>query len=147
MASIQDSVWLNGVKMPLVDSVVWDVAPPFPPQIIDSEPTEENFLPVSKQTWSDLRGGGGVEKWSPKKNNRFWEATDVDTSRTTQTLGPLVTTLGSFGAAPMKIIKHRDQIWAIGHNAISVWTGSAWSSKKTDFSNPTDAILFYGASS
>ena len=147
MPSVQDAVWLNGVKMPLVGAVTWDVAPPFPPQIIDSEPTEENFLPVSKQTWSDLRGGGGIEKWSPEKNNRFWEATDVDTSQATQTLGPLVTTLGSFGAAPMKIIKHRGQIWAIGHNAISAWTGSSWSSKKTDFSNPTDAILFYGASS
>ena len=94
-----------------------------------------------------MKGGGGIEKWSPENNDRFWESTGVDTSQATQTLGPLVTTLGSFGAAPVKIIKHEGLIWAIGERQISTWDAIAgsWTSKKTDFSNPTDAILFYGA--
>ena len=101
---------------------------------------------MSKQTWRDLKGGGGLEKWSADKNDRFWESTDVDTSQSTQTLGPLVTTLGAFGKVPVKIIKGPDgEIWAIGDRLIAIWNGSSWTSKKTDFSNPTDAILFYGA--
>ena len=150
MPDVQDTVWLNDVRMPLIGDVIWDVVAPFPPQIRDGGAVEEeDFQPVLKQTWSDLRGGAGIEKWSPEHNDRFWDATDVDTSQATQTLGPLVTTLGAFGAAPVKIIKHGGKIWAIGHNQISEWddVAESWTSHKTDFANPTDAILFYGASS
>ena len=145
MAEPQDSVWLNGVEIPIVGSVLWDVVPPCPNQIVTQEPGEADFQPVSKHTWRGLQGGAGIEKWSPEHNDRYWEAVDVDTSQTTQTLGPLVTTLGSFGKLPVKILKGPDgKIWAIGDLQISIWNGSSWDSKKTDFSNPTDAILFFG---
>ena len=167
MSEVQDHVWLNGVSIPINGPVVWDKVTPFPDQITTSEPTEADFQPVSKQRWSDLRKGAGKdkkmvamffnsiflsidagprdeEKWSQADNDRYWDADGVDASQTTQTLAPLVTTLASFGAAPVKILKHDGKIWAFGHNVISSWNGAAWTSHKTDFANPTDAILFYG---
>ena len=146
MAEPQDTVWLNGVEIPIVGPVLWDVVPPFPNQITTQEPGEADFQPVSKQTWRGLQGGAGIEKWSPEHNDRYWEAVDVDTSQATQTLGPLVTTLGAFGKKPVKIIKHDGSIWAIGNLQISRWSGTAWTSKNptSPLSNPTDAMLFYG---
>ena len=147
MENEQSNVYLNGVKLPIAGPVLWDKVTPFPDQFIQQAPTSADFQPVRKQEWSSLRGGAGIEKWSPEDNDRYWEAVDVDTSQATQTLGPLVTTLGSFGADPVKLSKHESKIWAIGNQKISSWNGSSWDSKKTDFDNPTDAILFYGASS
>jgi len=146
MPESQDRVWLNGVSIPVNGPVVWDKVTPFPDQITTSEPTEADFQPVSKQRWSELRKGAGIEKWSQENNERYWDADNIDASQSTQTLGPLVTTLAAFGATPVKIFKHNGKIWAIGHNKISSWTGTAWTSHKTDFENPTDAILFYGDS-
>jgi hypothetical protein len=144
MENEQAAVYLDGNRIPISGSVIWDKVTPFPDAFIDQPPTEADFKPVKKQRWGSLRGGAGVEKWSLKDNDRYWEATDIDTSQSKQTLGPLVTTLASFGAAPVKLIWHNDALWAIGHRAISSWNGSAWSSKKTDIDNPTDAILYYG---
>lgn len=144
MSNVQDHIWLNGVSIPINGPVVWDKVTPFPDQITTSEPTEADFQPVSKQRWSELRKGAGKEKWSQANNDRYWDADGVDASQATQTLAPLVTTLASFGAAPAKILKHDGKIWAFGHNKISSWDGSSWTSHKTDFANPTDAILFYG---
>lgn len=146
MDNEQSAVYLDGNKIPIEGPVLWDKVTPFPDQFIDQPPTEADFKPVTKQTWKSLRGGAGVEKWSPEDNDRYWEATDIDTSQTKQTLGPLVTTLGAFGASPARIIKHNGVIWAIAHQLIASWNGSSWDSHKTDLDNPTDAILFYGAS-
>ena len=85
----------------------------------------------------------GKDKWTPQDNDRYADAS-IDASREIQTLPSLITTLGSFGKEPAKIIKYDGKVWAIGHNQISYWTGSTWTSVKTDFQNPTDAILFYG---
>lgn len=147
MAEPQNAVWLNGVKIPIVGEVLWDVVPPFPDQITTQEPGEADFLPVSKQTWGSLDGGAGIEKWSQENNDRYWEAVDIDTSQATQTLGPLVTTLGAFGKSPVKIIKHDGKIWAIGDRLIATWNGASWDSKLATFSNPTDAMLYYGVTS
>ena len=144
MDNEQAHVILNGKKIPISGSVVWDKVTPFPDAFIDQPPTEADFKPVKKQRWGSLRGGAGVEKWSLEDNDRYWESSEVDTSQSKQTLGPLVTTLASFGAAPVKLIWHKDALWAIGDRVISSWNGSAWSSKKTDIDNPTDVILYYG---
>jgi hypothetical protein len=140
----QTHVYLNGVKIPITGSVIWEKVTPFPQQIIQQAPGETDFQPVSKQTWKSLRGGAGVEKWSAEDNDRFWEAKDVDTSQSVQTIGPLVTTLGTFGKTPVKLIRHNDAVWAIGHQLIASWNGSSWTSHKTDIDNPTDAMLYYG---
>ncbi len=144
MTEPQKFIWLNGVKLPIASPIQWRRVTPLPNQFSTSAPGVEDYTPTRKQKFAKLKGGMGQEKWDPNSEDRYWETDGVDASRDVQTLGPLVTTLGSFGAQPVKIIKFAGKIWAIGHNQISYWTGSAWTSVKTDFANPTDAIVFYG---
>ncbi len=145
MAEVQRHVWLNGVKLPLAGAVGWRKVTPFPDQLMTTAPGVSDYTPTSKQAWSKLKGGMGIEKWTPEDNDRYWQAEGVDASINMQSLAPLVTTLGAFGAEPVKLIKFEGKMWAIGHNQISYWMGSAWTSVKTDFPNPTDAVTFYGA--
>jgi glutamate formiminotransferase len=142
----QKYVLLNGVKIPIEGSVSVQRITPFPQAFTTTAPTENDYTPTRKQRWSELQGGMGVEKWQPDKNDRFFDADGVDASLNVRTLGPLVTTMGTFGTQPVKIIKALGKIWAIGHNKISYWNTitSAWVSVKTDFGNPTDAISYYG---
>jgi len=144
MAEAQDSIWLNGVKYPIVDAVLWDRVTPYPDQVTQQAPDETDFKPLTKQRWNDFIAGAGVEKWAEKDNGRFSDSEGLETSQRIRTPGPAVSTLGSFGAAPVRLIIHLGKVWAIGHQAISSWNGSSWDSHKTDLDNPTDAILYYG---
>ncbi len=147
MAEPQKNVILNDVKLPIASPIVWRKITPFPAQFTTTSPQESDYTPTRKQRWSNLKGGLGKDKWSPQDNDRIAEGS-IDTSQEMATLPALVTTMGTgagvFGVEPVKIIKFKDRIWAIGHNKISYWTGSAWTPVKTDFPNPTDAIVFYG---
>ena len=140
----QQYVWLNNFQLPIDGAVTWRRITPFPSQFMTGSPTENDYTPTAKQRWGSLKSGLGMEKWSPQDNDRYWDADGVDASLNVQTLSPLVTTVGSFGVVPVKIIKHNGKIWAIGHNQISCLVGTSWSSKHTTFPNPTDAIAFYG---
>ena len=146
MADIQRNVWLNGVRLPIKGNVQWRRITPFPNQFMTTAPTENDYTPTRKQKWGTLKSGLGKDKWTPEDNERYSEATTVDASQEIQTLGALVTTMGAFGVEPVKIIKFEDRIWAIGHNQISYWNGTSWTSVKTNFANPTDAIVYYGVS-
>jgi len=144
MSEVQRYVWLNDVELPIKGSVQWRRVTPFPAQFTTTSPQESDYTPTRKQKWGSLRGGLGKDKWTPKDNDRYADATTVDASQELQTLAPLVSTMGTFGAEPVKIIKYEGRIWAIGHNAISYWSGTAWTSVKTDLGYPTDAVVFYG---
>lgn len=144
MGEVQKYIYLNNFHFPVEGNIIWDKITPFPEQLMTSAPGVADYTPTSKQVWTKLKGGMGIEKWTPEDNDRYAEASGVDASINMQSLAPLVTTLGTFGAEPVKIIKFEGRIWAIGHNQISYWTGSAWTSVKTNFPNPTDAITFYG---
>ncbi|KKK66054.1 hypothetical protein LCGC14_2967940 [marine sediment metagenome] len=143
MSEAQRYVWLNNFELPIRGAVSWKRITPFPAQFMTTAPTQNDYTPTRKQTWFALRGGLGKDKWTPRDNDRYADAS-IDASQEIQTLPSLITTLGSFGKEPVKLIKHDGKIWAVGHNQISYWTGSTWTSTKTDFPNPTDAILFYG---
>ena len=144
MSEPQRCVWLNNQRLPIRGQVSWRRITPFPAQFTTTSPGENDYTPTRKQRWSALKSGMGKDKWTPEDNDRYWEANNVDASQEIQTLASLVTTMGTFGAEPVKIIKFKDAIWAIGHNQISRWSGTAWVSKKTGLSNPTDAVNFYG---
>lgn len=146
MAEIQKYVWLGNFHYPVEGNIVWDKITPFPQQLMTAAPGVSDYTPTSKQVWTKLKGGMGIEKWTPEDNDRYPEASGVDASINMQSLAPLVTTLGTFGAEPVKLIKYADKIWAIGNNAISYWNGSSWTSVKTNLPNPTDAITYYGVS-
>ena len=145
MGEVQKYIWLNNVHLPIDGNVQWDKITPFPQQLMTSAPGVADYTPTSKQVWTKLKGGMGIEKWTPEDNDRYAEASGVDASINMQSLAPLVTTLGTFGAEPVKLIKFEGKIWAIGNNQISYWTGSSWTSVKTDFPNVTDAVVFYGS--
>lgn len=140
----QEYIWLNDVRLPIAGPIIWRRITPFPNQFMSTAPTENDYTPTRKQKWGSLRGGLGKDKWTPQDNDRYADATTVDASQELQTLAALVTTMGAFGVEPVKIIKYQDRIWAIGHNQISYWSGTAWTSVKTDWANPTDAAVFYG---
>uniref|UniRef100_A0A6M3J2N8 Uncharacterized protein n=1 Tax=viral metagenome TaxID=1070528 RepID=A0A6M3J2N8_9ZZZZ len=145
MAEPQKYVILNGTKLPITGPVAWKRITPFPQQFMTTSAEENDYTPTRKQKWGALKGGLGKDKWTPEDNDRISEADGVDTSQEIQSLCALVTTMGTFGAEPVKILKFKDKIWAIGHNQISYWTGTAWTSVKTNFANPTDAVVFYGS--
>ena len=145
---VQTHVWLNNYRFPIRGQISWKRITPFPNQFMTTAPTENDYTPTRKQKWGNLKGGMGKDKWTPEDNDRYDEADGVDASQEIQTLASLVTTMGTgddaFGVEPVKIIKHNNAIWAIGHNQISRWSGTAWVSKKTTLPNVTDAINFYG---
>lgn len=143
MGDVQKNVILNDTKLPIAAPVIWRKITPFPNQFMTTSPQESDYTPTRKQRWGNLKGGLGKDKWTPQDNDRYSEG-GIDASQELQTLPSLVTTMGTFGVEPVKIIKYKDRIWAIGHNKISYWTGSAWTSAKSDFPNPTDAAVFYG---
>lgn len=139
----QKKVWLNDVELPIEGIVQWRRITPFPQQFATSAPSESDYTPTRKQKWGNLKGGLGKDKWTPEDNDRFSEGS-VDTSQELTTLPGLVTTMGTFGVTPVKLIKYNDKVWAIGHNQISYWNGSSWTSVKTNFPNPTDAVVYFG---
>lgn len=140
---VQTYVWLNGVRLPIKGVVSWRRVTPFPAQFTTGQPQESDYTPTRKQKWGNLKGGLGKDKWTLEDNDRYSEGS-VDASQEVQTLPGLVTTMGAFGVEPVKLIKYEDRIWAIGHNQISYWNGTSWTSVKTNFPNPTDAIVYYG---
>ena len=146
---VQTHIWLNDVELPIKGAVSWRRITPFPNQFMTTSPTENDYTPTRKQKWGNLKGGLGKDKWTPEDNDRYSEATTVDASRELQTLSALVTTMGTFGAEPVKIIKFADKIYAIGHNKIKYWDGDSWEDATHGgvayaIANPTDAILYYG---
>ena len=144
MGDVQKYIWLNNQRLPIVSDVQWRRITPFPSQFMTTAPTENDYTPTRKHKWGNLKGGLGKDKWTPQDNDRYSDATTIDASQELQTLASLVTTMGAFGVEPVKIIKYASRIWAIGHNQISYWSGTSWTSVKTDFPTPTDAIIFYG---
>jgi len=139
---IQKSVILNDVEIPIAGDLVWMRLPPYSAQILTGPTTVQDYAPTTKHFVDNMKSGMGIEKWEGGLNDRYWYAENVDASRDTTVLGPLVTTMGTYGAVPVKIIEFADKIWAIGHNNISYWDGSAWQVAKNDFPNPTDALVF-----
>ena len=146
--AVQTHVWLNNQRLPIRGQVSWRRITPFPAQFMTTSPQESDYTPTRKQKWGSLRGGLGKDKWTPNDNDRYAEASNVDASQELQTLSALVTTMGTgagaFGVEPVKLIIHNNALWAIGHNQISRWSGTAWASKKTDLANATDGISYYG---
>lgn len=143
----QTYVYLNNQKLPLAAPVAWTKVTPFPEQLMTTAPGVADYTPTSKQVWAKLKGGLGIEKWSPEDGDRYWDANGVDASINIQSLSPKVTTMGAFGTQAVKIIKYAEKIWAIGNNRISYWNGTSWTAGNPTppLSNPTDAVTFFGS--
>lgn len=146
---VQTSVWLNGVRYPIVGEVTSRRITPFSPPFSTGEAETTDYRPLRTWRMGPFQGGMGMENWEPGTEDRYWYAINVDCSRNFQTLGPLVTTLGNFGVAPEKIIYARGKIWAIGNGEVAYWNDPDWTTGEPSageggpIANPTDAIVYY----
>jgi len=108
-------------------------------------PGYSSFTQASVEPWKGLRGGIGHKYQESSGSEECWWSEGVDASHHGGViLGPAVSTAGTFGVAPVKIIDFKGSTYAIGNNAISIWdtTGTPhWDSVKADFASPIDAIV------
>ena len=120
---------LNDVYYPIIGDLLKRSISPWSAKIASGAREYSDFSQASLEEWHDFRNGIGMESMLPSESARVWwnEGTDITSARST-ILGSLVTTAGSFGVAPVKIIDFRDETYGIGSNAIKRWnTGtSAW---------------------
>ena len=140
---MDNGVWLNAVYYPIIGDVIKRRTTPLSPAFRTGAATYSDMRPLETWVIGPLTGGMGLEKHEPGTDDRYWYAVDVDCSRNLMTNGPLVTTVGTFGVAPEKIIFFQDKIWAIGHQEIAYLSGSSWSTGEpaTALDNPTDALV------
>jgi len=105
-------------------------------------PGYSSFTQGSAKAYKGLRGGTG-HKYDDGEEECYWSEGLDATHRSSIVLGPKVTTAGTFGVEPVKIIDFKGKTYAIGDALIAEWnTGtSAWDSKETGISSPLDAIV------
>ena len=106
-------------------------------------PGYASFTQASVNAYKGLRGGIGhkFQLGNDTEECYFSDGLDV-THAGSIILGPLVSTAGTFGAAPVKIIDFGGKTYAIGASKISEWSGTAWTSRETGIAAPLDAIVF-----
>uniref|UniRef100_A0A6M3KBF4 Uncharacterized protein n=1 Tax=viral metagenome TaxID=1070528 RepID=A0A6M3KBF4_9ZZZZ len=106
-------------------------------------PTYSDFSQASAEEYFDFRNGIGKKRGIASESRLDWSEGLDFTTEGQAVLGPLVTTAGAFGVAPVKIIDFQSGTYAIGNSQISKWnTGtSSWDSKDTSLASPLDAIV------
>lgn len=133
---------LAGVQYKIQGDVIKRAINPWMAKISSGAREYSDFTQAQLEEYHDLRNGIGLESALPSESNRTWFTEGVDfTTPRSAVLGPLITTAGSFGVAPVKIIDFQGSTYAIGNSQISEWSGSAWTSRDTSLANPIDAIV------
>ena len=119
------------------------VTVPLIAQVGSGDIEDKDFTGASRETWVDLRGGIGLKKGRASEG-RVWWSEGLTYLKDFVTLGPLVSIAGAFAVADPRIIDFGGGTYAYAHNKIAKWnTGtSAWDTKKADFANPTDAVIY-----
>jgi len=134
---------LNGVYYPIHSDIVQRRLNPWKAKIGAGGLEYSDFQQAEMEEYFDLRNGIGKKRGVGSDARQDWSE-GIDFANEGQAvLGPLVTTAGTFGVAPVKIIDFEGATYAIGDSQISKWnTGtSAWDSKDTSLANPIDAIV------
>jgi len=106
-------------------------------------PTYSDFSQASAEEYFDFRNGIGKKRGLSSEARLEWSEGIDFTSEGQAVLGGLVTTAGSFGAAPVKIIDFQSGTYAVGNAQISKWntSGSSWTLKASSLATPLDAIV------
>lgn len=141
-------VVLNNNHIEIDGEITEKQVAPFAPQLSTGSTEFKNYAPSSIEEWRDLRSGLGKES-DEKNSGRLYWSTSIETTKDGYlTLGPLVTTAGSFGVQPIKILDFNGsgsmKTYAFGNSVGSVWnTGtSAWDEADSSaLATPTDAIV------
>lgn len=103
-------------------------------------PGYASFTSGSAQAWKGLRGGIG-HKYDDGQEECYWSEGLDATHRSGIVLGPKVNTAGTFGKAPVRIIDFGGKTYAIGDDLIAEWSGTSWTERDTNVSDPLDAIV------
>lgn len=125
-------IYINAKHFKLADNtdILEQILNPFKAKLGGSGDLEySDFSRASMEEYHDFRSGIGLASDLPSESNRIsWsEGVDVSTPRSA-VLGPLITTAGSFGVAPVRIIDFQSVTYAIGDNIFGKWntTDSRW---------------------
>ena len=128
---------LNGIFYALApnSNIVQRAVNPFKGKLGGTAGLEfSDFSSASIEEYHDFRNGIGLESALPDDSARLWwsEGIDFSTARSA-VLGPLVTTAGSFGAAPVRILDFvsEGKTYAISNTAVKQWDAgeSGWVSQ------------------
>lgn len=119
-------VLLDGKEFRVDDDLIQRPIQPWKPALRSAGDRQySDFSEAETVEWHDFRNGIGLQSDIEGQSARNWwgEGVDVSSSRSA-VLGPLVTTAGSFGATPVKIIDFMGDTYAIGVSAIKRWDGT-----------------------
>ena len=106
-------------------------------------PGYSSFTQGSAEAWSGLRGGIGHKFQKSSGAEECYFSNGLDASHDMGVIpGPKINKAGTFGKAPVKIIDFGGKTYAIGDDLIAEWSGTAWTSRDTNVSDPIDAIVF-----
>lgn len=117
---------LNGVHYTIVGDIIRRSIQPWKPVLgVTGSRQYSDFSQAEMEEYHDFRNGIGLQSDIEGQSARHWwgEGVDVSTARSA-VLGPLVSTAGSFGVAPVKILDFQGSTYAIGDNAIRKWNAN-----------------------
>ena len=103
-------------------------------------PGYSSFTSGSSKAYKGLRGGVG-HKYDDGQEECYWSEGQDGTHRSGIVQGPKINTAGTFGKAVVKIIDFGGKTYAIGDDLIAEWSGSGWTERDTNVSDPIDAIV------
>ena len=124
---------LNGVNYKISSDLLQRRINPWKAQLGSGSLEYADFSQAELEEYHDFRNGIG-KKRAVGSDARLDFSQGIDFANQGQTiLGPLVTTAGSFGVAPVKILDFESVTYGIGDNAIRRWntTTSNW-----DYADP-----------
>ncbi len=142
---MENSVILNNQRYEVTGAIQEKQITPWIAQIGTGGIDFKNYSPAEVEEYRDFRGGLGKET-EEGKSDRFWWSESIETTKEGYiTLGPLVTTAGAFGVAPVKILDFSSGTYAFGTSVAKKWntSTSVWDSVDASaLATPTDAIVF-----
>ncbi len=124
---------LNGKFYEVKDEIIKRAVSPWIAKVSSGGTEYSDFSTAELEEYFDFRNGIGKNRAvGSEARTQFTEGIDF-TTEGQAVLSPLVTTAGSFGVAPVRIIDFENVTYAIGDNAIRRWntTTSVW-----DYADP-----------
>lgn len=145
-------VMLNSKYLEIEDDIIEKQVNPFIAKIGTGGVEWKNVGTCDADEYRDLRNGLGLES-EEKPSNRFYWANGIEATKEGYwTLGPLVTTAGTFGAAPVCMadfpISGTMRTFAFGDSVAKYWDTSAWQTADASaLATPTDCLVATDATS
>jgi hypothetical protein len=134
-----------------VENIVEKQVSPFITKIGNASLEWQNYAHCDVEEYRDFRGGLGLESEESLTGRFYWSDSVETTKEGYITLGPLVTTAGTFGAAPVTMqdfpVSGTMRTFAFGNSVAKYWTTSWQTADSSALANPTDSIVATDATS